>query len=103
MKRFETHLLSNRHPIHRIAENRHSRKLAVAKSRPLPPVAESMRAYRWAYTPPHRGDSTICCVDLLQAVATCYAGIAQDFSPYSERGYPVEVLGTAATMALGAG
>jgi hypothetical protein len=44
----------------------------------------------------------MCCVDLLQAVATCYAGTAREFSPDSERGYPVEVLGTAATMAIGA-
>src|SRR5215212_2258904 len=43
-----------------------------------------------------------CCLDLSQAVATCYAGTAREFSLYSERSYPVEMLGTAATMAIGA-
>jgi hypothetical protein len=90
-------LLSNR-----ASANGHSRQLAVAKSHLLPPLAECMRAKRWAYTLPHRGNCDMCCVNLLQAVATCYAGTAREFSPYSERAYPLEVLGTTATMAIGA-
>src|SRR5829696_8126035 len=48
----------------------------------------------WGVHPRYGVYGSGCCLDLLQAVATCYAGTAREFSPYSERGYPVEGLGT---------
>src|SRR5215212_12084265 len=65
--------------IHRASEKAHSRKLTVAKSRPIPRVAECMSAYMDRIRPRTGVHGSICCVNLLRGATGCCNRIAGEF------------------------